>query len=828
MKRISKRNSVVRIVSAALAALFVFMMFGAFGSVASAAETDEYVFDSIDKDELLSPIPLICIRISFDPNGNGVDDYDPYDPSKLYSDKSAEYYGEQWIHSPLSHWQNMLFGVGKKSLYDFYYEMTEGQFYFYAGEETEGDVNDGIVDVSIKLAHPRSKLDSGTADGGERRAALIAANEYIDFAKYDKNKNGCVDYYELAIVFVLAGYEAAYNSSRPSSAIAFGTHAHYTSGSGLILDNVSVTQSGSQGFVKCGEYMNIAYALSVGTVAHELGHFIGAYDFYDTGNGNWTGYVGAMSLMASGSHNNNVGEMRGASPSYMDPFHMIYTGLATSETVRDGEYTLYSRESTEGDFNIIRVNTSNPSEYYLIENRYSSSATMFDGSQASCQGVIIWHVDDDMVGRGKVNNANSGHDPGVVVMNRASISATGCAFVRTETATEDRYIFTAANPKYKFPVSKTWSTSLDGIAEFGLKIEVLDAGAPEMRIVISGTIDCPPTVRFDSGNVTETGQDTLTFHGKIYDLCGGNVTSCGFILSKNSDPTAENGTVIYSKPNSDGTFSATFDGLDEGTKYYCKVFASGNQGTGEKTVATYTKFSSSGSIEHDYYTVYLYSNYNNLARKYAIHVYPGEKINYQIKFTWGGYVFCGWYVDASLTERYDMDYVQYTKEDFSLYGKWVEETQAMTLNVVGAKTKYNFAAEIGTTYGAPIPEERDGYTFEGWYIDETLTEPFDFETPVTEEQVTVYAKWASVGGPGDETTEETTEATTEATTTEETTIITTEEATASTEETTSETDVTTESGASESGGCGSVMLTSLAVIITATLGCAVITKKGKE
>ena len=30
------------------------------------------------------------------------------------------------------------------------------------------------------------------------------------------------------------------------------------------------------------------------------------------------------------------------------------------------------------------------------------------------------------------------------------------------------------------------------------------------------------------------------------------------------------------------------------------------------------------------------------------------------------------------------------------------------------------------------------------------------------------------------------------------------------------------------GGCGSVMLTSLAVIITATLGCAVITKKGKK
>ena len=449
---------------------------------------------------------------------------------------------------------------------------------------------------------------------------------------------------------------------------------------------------------------------------------------------------------------------------------------------------------------------------------------MFDGSQSSCQGVIIWHVDDDIVRKGKVNNANSGHDPGVVIMNHTAISSTWCAFVRTETATEDRYTFTAANSVYKFPVSKTWNTSLDGDVEFDLKIEVLDAGGPEMRIVISGTIDCPPTVNFDSKHITETGSDTLTFHGKIYDLSGGNVTSCGFILSKDGDPTPDNGTVIYSTPNSDGTFSATFEGLAEGTKYYCKVFATGNQGTGEKIVATYTKFSNSGSAERDYYTVYLYSNYNNLARKYAIQVYPGEKINYQIKYIWGGYTFCGWYVDASLTERYDMNYVQYTKEDFSLYGKWVEETRAMTLNVVGAATKYNFAAEIGTTYGAPVPEERDGYTFEGWYIDRTLTEPFDFETPVTEEVITVYAKWAAVIGPGDETTESTTEATTA--TTEETTVATTatEVTTASIEETTA----TEESIEKIGGGCGSVMLTSLAVIITATLGCAVITKKGKK
>ncbi|MBO4354444.1 MAG: InlB B-repeat-containing protein [Clostridia bacterium] len=830
---------VSRIISAALAVLFFAVTFGAFGTVAVAAETEEYVLDTLTKDDPISPIPLLCIRVSFDANGNGEDDYDPYNPTKLYSDKEADYYGEQWIHSSASYWQKMLFAEGNKSLYDFYSEMTDGKFYYYAGEENEGVVNDGIVDVAIHLAHPRSKLTSGTADGGERRAALIAANEYVDFSKYDKNGNGYVDYYELAIVFVLAGYEAAYNSSRPSSAIAFGTHAHYTGGGGVILDDVVVTQSGHQGYVKCGEYMNSSNPITVGTVAHELGHFIGAADLYDTGNGNWSGYVSNMSLMASGSHNNNAGSPRGAEPSYMDPFHMIYVGITTSETVRDGEYTLYSRESTVGDYNIIRINTENPNEYYLVENRYATSTygSGFDSSQSGGQGIVIWHIDDEIVNRGKVNNANSGHDPGVVIMGRTSITSTYCAFARRENLDESYYTFIAANTKYKFPVSKTWNTSLESGAEFGLKIEVLDPGGPEMRIVVSGTIDCPPTVDFDSGKKVNADYESLTLRGKIYDLCGGNVTSCGFIVSKDADPTPENGIVVYAVPNADGTFTATVDNLESGTRYYCKVFAGGSQGTGSKTIATYTKYKSTGSTEREYYTVYLYSNYNNLARKFAIQVYPGNKITYQIKYTWAGYTFCGWYVDATLTQRFDMNYVQDTKEDFSLYGKWVEEERAMTLNVVGAKTVYNFAAEIGTTYGEPIPEERSGYIFGGWYVDETLTEPFDFDTPVTEEEITVYAKWISENE-NDETTETTTEATTEATTettTESTTETTTEAITEATTETTTEatTETATEASTEErtqkpEGGCGSVILTSLAVMITATLGCAVITKKGKH
>ncbi|MBE7030477.1 MAG: hypothetical protein E7409_03495 [Ruminococcaceae bacterium] len=42
----------------------------------------------------------------------------------------------------------------------------------------------------------------------------------------------------------------------------------------------------------------------------------------------------------------------------------------------------------------------------------------------------------------------------------------------------------------------------------------------------------------------------------------------------------------------------------------------------------------------------------------------------------------------------------------------------------------------------PDAPEKEGYTFDGWYTDETLAEVYDFETKVTK-AITLYAKWVS-------------------------------------------------------------------------------------
>ena len=47
----------------------------------------------------------------------------------------------------------------------------------------------------------------------------------------------------------------------------------------------------------------------------------------------------------------------------------------------------------------------------------------------------------------------------------------------------------------------------------------------------------------------------------------------------------------------------------------------------------------------------------------------------------------------------------------------------------------------GTAAVKPVDPVRDGFTFEGWFVDEACTEAYDFSAGVTRD-VTLYAKWA--------------------------------------------------------------------------------------
>ncbi|KMQ50417.1 hypothetical protein CHISP_2664 [Chitinispirillum alkaliphilum] len=52
--------------------------------------------------------------------------------------------------------------------------------------------------------------------------------------------------------------------------------------------------------------------------------------------------------------------------------------------------------------------------------------------------------------------------------------------------------------------------------------------------------------------------------------------------------------------------------------------------------------------------------------------------------------------------------------------------------------------EGGETVSEPEEPTRDGYTFDGWYADEELTELWDFSQSTVSEDITLYAKWTPI------------------------------------------------------------------------------------
>lgn len=761
-----KNKNIIRLISLVFALLLCASTF-VFAQTLPDEETEpEFNITSLNiESSYTSPIPLLLILINYDANGNGKNDFDPADSRKLYSDKTSEYYGEQWSYSTQKEWAERGFGKND-SIASFYYEMTEGHFTFTPCPETYQDLNnggvknDGVIEVTVPYKHPQAATgtDSGE-DANSRKAILREAAKYVDFKSLDKDNNGKLSASELAIVYICPGQESSSAGSFDDSK-HFGVHGHYTGGAGIIIDGVTV---GAAGFVRVGEYTSKSSISTVGLFTHELGHFLGAPDLYDTtsSSSKWN-YVGYMSLMASGSWSSYNG-LNGAGASYMDPWDMQRCGLYDYTIVtEDGEYTLYNRQASQ-PYNILKVYTPNPDEYYLIENRYvNPSMTHYDRISSTNHGIIIWHIDESVCRGGKPNSKGNGgaiiHEPGVTILSKTQLSPNYCAFNKGD-------VFDSDYSGYKFPLSGTSYTLLteEEAASFNLKITVLTSAANEMKIKIEGAISAAPEGVVTTSDISTT---TALITGKITELNNGNCTKAGFIVSKNSNPTIENGTKYACQPDESGKFTLQLLDLEPNTKYFVKMYLTGNNGTSEKINVFYTD--SIKKERTDYYVVFMYKGITDVERSYEVKVKPGETLKYNFPMTKRGYTFCGWYKDAEYTELYDMGFTQTKCDDFSLYGKWVTDDNVATLRLEGAESKYlYFPCEVGTTFGYVTPKERDGYTFAGWYLDEERTIEADFDQIIPDAiEYVIYAKWDKETTPDPVT--ETTAVTTETTTTVQT------------------------------------------------------------
>ena len=677
--------------------------------------------------------PLLVILVNLDPDSN----------------QSGENNETLLRHNDHSYWSEMFFGDDPKGMKSYFEIQSGGNFRFIPAEENYANAsknnvaNDGVVEVTVKTSVAKST--KGSTSDPERYDALAAAvtNGYVDFSVYDKNGDNRVTEDELMVAFIVAGYEYTRNGSDTPSYNAHKSSFSYG------FNGISV----STDYVKCGEMIDQKMPLTVGSFCHELGHALGNGDLYTAGGGNWGGAnspAGKVSVMAgNGSAGANSGEYKGRSPSNCDPYHLTVYGLYDYSNVGDGEYILYSRQSKEGKYNILKVSSPNPNEYYLIENRYFDNSTPHfdsDTNYEGTRGIIIWHVDQSIADAGRngagmrINSPGTNPDIGVAALAPVSTHVDDGG---TPRHTASSGVFNKAGlvfdcHDYYFPGSETWHTSLteEEAENFNLKIEILDDPGHEIRIKITNSVSASPRYTL----TTKTEENTLSVFGQITDLNNQTLTSLTLQISSSED--FANPVSVSLTPGTDGSYSHVFTDLERGKTYYTRVVLGTKNGDFSKTIRDMIpQIVVEDTTKYD---IRFFRGTSANDKAYTVTAKVGEPIVLTFPMNKSGYVFAGWYLDEAYTERFDISRGKNDNTDITLYARWVEKTAAAQLIVKGAtlvNTKVNETGYgvIGETFHEPTVVLGEGESVL-WFTDNTYTTPFDFtKTIESADAVTAYA-----------------------------------------------------------------------------------------
>lgn len=131
---------------------------------------------------------------------------------------------------------------------------------------------------------------------------------------------------------------------------------------------------------------------------------------------------------------------------------------------------------------------------------------------------------------------------------------------------------------------------------------------------------------------------------------------------------------------------------------------------------------------------------------------PDQKIytdQYAIKPdepTKNGFNFSGWFSDRALTTPYDFSTNKITNHT-SIYAGWVEIKWTVSFDTNGANEVISDqVAKTGTLINKPADPSKNGFIFSGWFSDEALTMPFNFNTDSVNANMMLYAKWVPVVG----------------------------------------------------------------------------------
>ncbi|MFQ5964387.1 MAG: M6 family metalloprotease domain-containing protein [Candidatus Scalinduaceae bacterium] len=298
-----------------------------------------------------------------------------------YSDQPANY--------SVTQIQPLFFG-SSGSVADYFSNISYSNVGVSPATESHGTANDGFVGwIRVSGSHPNTGSSIVIANQQIAKDAIVAADPYIDYSQYDTNGNSIIETTELSIIIIVAGYEASISGSLSPS-----VWGHKSSMWGV--GNPSVDGKTIIEYAQIGERHGANLA-TIGIMCHELGHLMFSLpDLYDTVplNGDSAG-IGGFGLMGTGSWGAASGSNAGSSPTHLCAWSKESLGWGTVTTILSGQSITFPK-ADGNSASIFRINTTDPNQYFLIENRQSSGYDIgfqrWTGASGH-GGLVIYHID---------------------------------------------------------------------------------------------------------------------------------------------------------------------------------------------------------------------------------------------------------------------------------------------------------------------------------------------------------------------------------------------------------------------------------------------------
>ena len=108
------------------------------------------------------------------------------------------------------------------------------------------------------------------------------------------------------------------------------------------------------------------------------------------------------------------------------------------------------------------------------------------------------------------------------------------------------------------------------------------------------------------------------------------------------------------------------------------------------------------------------------------------------KLSEDGYTFIGWYTDDTYDTEFD--FTQPITGNTTVYAKWTAKNYEVSFVTEHGDAPTSQNVKYNGTATDPGKLTAEGYTFDGWYTDDTYSTEFDFTQPITG-NTPVYAKW---------------------------------------------------------------------------------------